>query len=49
MRKLISYKFNIDTGCIELKCADASSFAIDCTAVENQIKHLSMKLRKFHS
>ena len=37
MRKLISCKFNIDTGCVELKYADKSLLAIDCTAVENQI------------
>ncbi len=37
MKKLISCEFNMDTGCVELKYADGSLLAIDCTAVENQI------------
>ncbi|WP_033118605.1 DUF6061 family protein [Intestinimonas butyriciproducens] len=37
MKKLISCEFNMDTGCVELKYANGSLLAIDCTAVENQI------------
>lgn len=27
----------MDTGCVELKYADGSMIAIDCTAVENEV------------
>ena len=33
MKKLISCEFNVDTGCVELRYADGSMIAIDCTAV----------------
>ena len=37
MRKMIFCEFDMDTGCVELRYADGSLPAIDCTAVENQI------------
>ena len=38
MKKTIkSCKYNIDSGCVELKFLDGSMLAIDCTAVENQM------------
>ena len=37
MRKLISYEFNFDTVCVELKFSDGSMIAIDTIAVENEI------------
>ena len=36
MKKLISCDFNMDTGCVELRYADGSMIAIDCTAVERE-------------
>ena len=37
MKKLLSCEFNMDTGCMELRCSDGSLCSIDCTAVENEI------------
>ncbi len=37
MSKLLSYEFNIDTACVELRFADGTMIAIDCTAVENEV------------
>ena len=37
MKKLISCEFNVDTGCVELRYADGSMIAIDCTAVERKV------------
>ncbi len=37
MKKLLSCEFNIDTACVELRFADSSMIAIDCTAVENEV------------
>ncbi len=37
MKHLLSCEFNIDTACVELKFADGSMIAIDCTAVENEV------------
>ena len=38
MKKSIrSCKFNMDSGCVELKYWDGSMLAIDCTALENQV------------
>ena len=37
MDKIISCEFNIDTACIEVKYADGSMIAIDCTRVENEV------------
>ena len=37
MSKIISCVFNVDNGCVELKFADGSMIAIDCTAVENEL------------
>ena len=37
MKKLISCEFNMDTGCVELRYADGSMIAIDCTAVEREV------------
>ena len=35
--KILSYDFNIDTACVELKFADGTMITIDCTAVENEV------------
>ena len=35
--KILSYEFNIDTACVELKLADGTMLSIDCTAVENEV------------
>ena len=37
MSKIISCVFNMDNGGVELKFADGSMIAIDCTAVENEL------------
>ena len=37
MNRIVSCKFNMDTGCVEIKNNDGSMIAINCTAVENQI------------
>ena len=37
MRKIVSYAYNMDTGCVELRYADGSMYSIDCTAVENEV------------
>lgn len=37
MRKILSYKFNLDTACVELRLDDGSLISIDCTAVENEV------------
>ena len=36
MKNLISCEFNMDTGCVELRYADGSMIAFDCTAVERE-------------
>ena len=36
-KKVISCEFNIDTACVEVKSADGSVIAIDCTLVEAEI------------
>ena len=37
MKRLLSCKLNIDTGCVELRYSDGTKIAIDCTAVENEV------------
>lgn len=37
MNHLLSYEFNIDTACVELKYADGSMISIDTIAVENEV------------
>ncbi len=37
MKKLISYAFNMDTACVELKFSDGSMITIDTIAVENEV------------
>ena len=37
MEEFHSCAFNMDTGCVELKCTDGSLISIDCTAVENEV------------
>lgn len=37
MKKLLSYAYNMDSGCVELKFSDGSMIAINCTAVENEV------------
>ena len=37
MRKILSCEFNLDTACVELCLDDGTLFAIDCTAVENEV------------
>lgn len=36
MKTIKSCEFNMDTGCVELRCQDGSMISIDCTAVENE-------------
>ena len=36
-KKAISCEFNIDTACVEVKFADGSMIAIDCTLVEAEV------------
>lgn len=35
--KILSCEFNIDTACVELRCANGTMISIDCTAVENKV------------
>ena len=37
MKNLISCELNMDTGCVELRYADGSMIAVDCTAVEREV------------
>lgn len=37
MENVISCKFNIDTGCVEIRLGDGTMISIDCTAVENEV------------
>ena len=37
MKEFYSCEFNMDTGCVELKCTDGSLISINCTAVENEV------------
>ena len=37
METLLSYEFNIDTGCVELRYSDGSMVSINCTAVEDEV------------
>ena len=37
MKTLISCEFNMDTACVELKCADGTMLSIDTIAVENEV------------
>ena len=36
-KKVLSCEFNMDTGCVEVKYADGSMIAINCTKVEKEI------------
>ena len=36
MRKILSYKFNLDTACVELRMDDGMLLSVDCIAVENE-------------
>ena len=36
-KKVISCVFNIDTACVEVKFADGSMIAIDCTLLEAEV------------
>ena len=36
MTKLLSCRFNMDTGCVELLLRDGTTVAIDCTAIEDE-------------
>ena len=36
-KKVLSCEFNMDTGCVEVRYADGSMLAINCTKVENEI------------
>ena len=36
-KKVLSCEFNIDTACVEVKYANGSMIAINCTKVENEI------------
>ena len=37
MKEVYHCEFNIDTGCVEVMCADGSMIFIDCVAVEDEI------------
>ena len=37
MKKLISYEYNFDNCCVEMKFTDGSMIAIDTIAVENEV------------
>lgn len=37
MKNIISCKFNMDTGCVELRLGDGTMISINCTAVENEV------------
>ena len=37
--KLITYEFNMDSGCVELRFDDGTELDIDCPAVENKYGH----------
>lgn len=37
MKRLVSFCFNMDAACVELKFADGSMIAIDTIAVENDV------------
>ena len=37
MKRMLSCKFNMDTGCVELLYSDGTKVAINCTAVENEV------------
>lgn len=37
MKNIISYEFNMDTSCVELRLSDGTIISINCTAVENEI------------
>ena len=37
MRKILSCEFNLDIACVELRLADGTLLAVDCTAVENEL------------
>lgn len=37
MNALLSCRFNMDSGCVELLYDDAALIAIDCTAAENEL------------
>ena len=37
MKTLLSCEFNMDTGCVVLRCSDDSMISINCTAVEDEV------------
>ena len=37
--KLITCKFNMDSGCVELRFDDGTELDIDCTVVESEYAH----------
>lgn len=37
MKTLLSCEFNMDTGCVELRCFDDSMISINCTTVEDEV------------
>lgn len=37
--KLITYEFNMDSGCVELRFDDGTALDIDCTVVEYEYAH----------
>ena len=37
MGNIKSCEFNMDTGCVELRCSDDSMISINCTAVEDEV------------
>lgn len=37
MKRLLSCKFNMDSGCVGLQFSDGMGISINCTAVENEV------------
>ena len=37
MKDIITCKFNMDSGCVELRFSDGAMISINCTAVENEV------------
>lgn len=44
--KLIPCKFNLDSGCVELRFEDRPPLDIDCSAVESKFGHTIQQRRK---
>ena len=43
MLELLSYEFNMDTACVELRFSDDVSLSIDCDVIESQYAHTTQQ------